>query len=137
MNSSKPRNNKTKAEQASLRARSMSSSSPGRAQSFRQKGNQLKYLILGSLILLGLSLLFPVPRIQGAEQSDLAALDNIDAVQAMAIANQWKWTNKEVTSYVTPRGVIFVFPDRKVKGIRLPADKMVVAVAPYIKRTHQ
>ena len=137
MISSKPSNNKTKAEQASLSAGGLISSSPGRARSFWQKGNQLKYLILGSLILLGLSLLFPVHSIQAAEQSDLAALDNIDAMQAMAIANQWKWTKKEVTSYVTPRGVIFVFPDKKVKGIRLPADKMVVAVAPYIKRTHQ
>ena len=89
------------------------------------------------MVLFGISLLLPVPRLQGAEQSDLAALDNINAIQAMAIANQWKWTKKEVTSYVTPRGVIFVFPDKKVKGIRLPADKMVVAVAPYIKRTHQ
>lgn len=89
------------------------------------------------MVLLGISLLLPVHRLQGAEQSDLAALDNIDAMQAMAIANQWKWTKKEVTSYVNPRGVIFVFPDKKVKGIPLPADKMLVAVAPYIRRTHK
>jgi hypothetical protein len=128
---------KATVEQAWLRARNLIFTSPGRASNFRQRSKQLKFFILGSIVLLGLSLLLPVHRLQGAEQSDLAALDNIDAMQAMAIANQWKWTKKEVTSYVTPRGVIFVFPDKKVKGIRLPADKMVVAVAPYLKRTHQ
>ena len=134
---SKTHHMKATVEQAWLRARSFIFTRPGRASNFRQKSKQLKYLILGSIVLLGLSLLLPVHRLQGAEQADLAALDNIDAMQAMAIANQWKWTKKEVTSYVTPRGVIFVFPDKKVKGIRLPADKMVVAVAPYINRTHQ
>ena len=134
---SKLYHSKASVEQAWLRARSFIFTRPGRASNFRQKNKQLKYLILGSIVLLGLSLLLPVHRLQGAEQSDLAALDNIDAMQAMAIANQWKWTKKEVTSYVTPRGVIFVFPDKKVKGIRLPADKMVVAVAPYIRNTHQ
>jgi hypothetical protein len=128
---------KATVEQAWLRACSLIFRRPERAGNFGKKSKQLKYLIPGSIVLLGLTLLLPVHRLQGAEQSDLAALDNVDAMQAMAIANQWKWTKKEVTSYVTPRGVIFVFPDKKVKGIRLPADKMVVAVAPYIKRTHQ
>jgi hypothetical protein len=124
-------------EQTRIGDRSLIFRRPGKATNLRQRSKQLKYLILGSMILLGISLLLPVHRLQGAEQSDLAALDNIDAMQAMAIANQWKWTKKEVTSYVNPRGVIFVFPDRKVKGIPLPADKMLVAVAPYIKRTHK
>ena len=134
---SKLHHTKATVEQDWLKARSLILRMPGRSSNVRQKNKQLKYLILCSIVLLVLSLLLPVHGLQGAEQSDLAALDNIDAMQAMAIANQWKWTKKEVTSYVTPRGVIFVFPDKKVKGIRLPADKMVVAVAPYLKRTHQ
>jgi hypothetical protein len=124
-------------EQASIRVRSLLFRSPGRANDYRQKSKQLKYLILASIVLLGISLLLPVNGLQGAEKSDEAALDNIDARQAMAIANQWNWTRKEITSYVNPRGVIFVFPDKKVRGIPLPADKMIVAVAPYIKRTHR
>jgi len=134
---SKLHHTNAKFEQGWLRARDLIFRRPARVINFRQRREQLKYLILGSIVLFGLSLLLPVHGLQGAEQSDLAALDNIDAMRAMAIANQWKWTKKEVTSYVTPRGVIFVFPDKKVKGIPLPADKMVVAVAPYIKKTHQ
>jgi hypothetical protein len=136
MNSKLHRINAT-IEQAWQGARSLVSRREGRTSNFRQRSKKLRFLILSSVVALALSLLLPVHGLQGAEQSDLAALNNIDAMQAMAIANQWKWTKKEVTSYVTPRGVIFVFPDRKVKGIPLPPDKMVVAVAPYIRNTHQ
>ena len=83
------------------------------------------------------SSLLPVGKPQADVSPDEARLNNADALQAMAIANQWKWTKKEVKSYVTPRGVIFMFPNRKVKGIPLPEDKMIVAVAPYIRRTHK
>ena len=64
-------------------------------------------------------------------------LDNIDAVEAMAIANQWKWSRKDVKSFVTAREVVFQFADGNVKKIALPEDKMIVAVAPYIQQTHQ
>lgn len=97
----------------------------------------MRYLLLSFIVLLGIGSLHPAYALQGYEKSAEASLNNVDAIQAMAIANQWKWTNKEVKSYVTPRGVMFVFPNRKVKGIPLPEDKMIVAVAPYIKRTHR
>ena len=97
----------------------------------------MRYLLISLLAFLGTSWLFPTYALLGNEESAEASLNNLDAVQAMAMANQWKWTKKEVKSYVTPRGVIFIFPDRKVKGIPLPEDKMVVAVAPYINRTHE
>ncbi len=96
----------------------------------------MKYLVRSFFIVVLLSALLPAYALQAAEKSAEATLNNIDAVQAMAIANQWKWTKKEVKSYVTPRGVVFMFPNRKAKGIPLPEDKMLVAVAPYIKRTH-
>jgi hypothetical protein len=84
-----------------------------------------------------MSVSLPAYAVKGNEKSAYVSLDNIDAVQAMEIANQWKWTRKEVKSYVTPQGVIFIFPDKRVKGIPLPKDKMVVAVAPYINQTHR
>jgi hypothetical protein len=73
---------------------------------------------------------------QAAGKSDEAALENIDAMQAVEIANKWKWTKKDVTTSIDSREVIFEFPDGKVKRIALPEDKMYIAIAPYIKRTH-
>jgi len=68
---------------------------------------------------------------------DEAVLEKADAVQAVAIANQWKWVKKEIKSYVDSREVVFKFPDGRVKKFPLPEDKMLVAVAPYIRRTHK
>jgi len=65
-----------------------------------------------------------------------AELNNLDAPQALALANQWRSDGKEVKSYVTAREVVFKFPDGTVKRIPLPQDRMVVAIAPYIHRTH-
>ena len=64
-------------------------------------------------------------------------LETIDAAEAMAIANAWKWSRKDVTTSVTAREVVFKFSDGTVKKIPLPKDKMLVAVAPYIRRTHK
>jgi hypothetical protein len=74
---------------------------------------------------------------QDEKKSAEAKLKNIDAIEAMAIANQWKWSQKEIKSFVTPREVTFKFSSGKVKKIPLPAEKMVVAVAPFINRTHE
>jgi hypothetical protein len=63
--------------------------------------------------------------------------EKINAFEAMAIANQWKWTQKDVKSYVTAHEVVFEFSDKTQKKIALPEEQMVVAVAPYIRRTHK
>jgi hypothetical protein len=97
----------------------------------------MRYLMILLVVFLGMNVPLSAYGVEDDEKSAHVSLDNIDAVQAMEIANQWKWTRKEVKSYVTPQGVIFIFPDKKVKGIPLPEDKMVVAVAPYINRTHR
>ena len=94
-------------------------------------------LLLSFIILVEINALLPAHALQGDEKSAETVLNNVDAIQAMAIANQWKWTKKDVKSYVTPRGVIFIFPSKKAKEISLPEEKMLVAVAPYIKRTHR
>ena len=92
---------------------------------------------LGFFLFLGLSLLAPAHSVLADETPAEAELRNIDAFQALAIANRWKWSNKQVKSHVTPREMIFKFPDGKMKKVPLPEDKMMVAVAPYINRTHK
>jgi len=64
-------------------------------------------------------------------------LENANAMEAVAIANEWKWSHKDVKTSVTTREVVFEFPDKSVKKIPLPQEKMLVAVAPYIRRTHK
>ena len=98
---------------------------------------KMRYSMILLVVFWGMSVSIPAYAVKGDEESAYVSLDNIDAVQAMEIANQWKWTRKEVKSYVTPQGVIFIFPDKRVKGIPLPKDRMVVAVAPYINQTHR
>lgn len=90
------------------------------------------------IVILGLLVAFPAIAAQdsqgGMSGSDL---DSLSAVEAMAVANEWKWTRTDVKSYVDSREVVFEFADGSVKRIPLPGDKMLVAVAPYIRQTHQ
>ena len=97
----------------------------------------MKFFILRFILFLWISSVFPVYAQQGGGNSLEAVLKNTDAMQAMAIANQWKWSHKEIKSYVTPREVVFKFSNGKVVKIALPEDKIMVAVAPYITRTHK
>jgi len=97
----------------------------------------MKSIVLFFILFLGISWLFPACTLQSDEKSDEAILNNADAIQAMAIANEWNWSKKEIKSFVTPREVVFEFSKDKVKKIPLPEDKMLVAVAPYINRTHR
>ena len=87
-------------------------------------------------LLLGLSLLFAASGCQPDKNSPEAILKNVDAIQAMAIANEWKWSKKEIKSYVSTREVVFELSESKVIKILLPEEKLLVAVAPYINRTH-
>ena len=96
---------------------------------------KMKSKMLSFFLILGISVLFPAC---SNGNSDEVRLKNIDAVQAMAIANEWHWSKKEITSFVTPREVVFKSAnDKVIKKIPLPEDKMLVAVAPYINRTHR
>jgi hypothetical protein len=67
----------------------------------------------------------------------LQKLENVNAMEAVAIANEWKWSRKDVKTSITAREVVFEFSDKTVKRIPLPQEKMLVAVAPYIRRTHK
>ena len=80
--------------------------------------------------------LFSPDPLQADQKSLAAELENVDAVQAVAIANQWRWTNRNIKISVDARKIVFKFPDGQVKTVPMPADKMLVAVAPYIRKTH-
>jgi hypothetical protein len=97
----------------------------------------MKRLCLSLSLPLGLSLLFAVSGCQPDKNSPEAVLKDVDAVQAVAIANEWNWSKKEIKSYVTSREVVFELSKSKVIKIPLPEEKMLVAVAPYINRTHR
>ena len=95
----------------------------------------MKSIALSFILFLGISWLFSAC---SNENPDASTLNNVDAVQAMAIANEWNYSKKEIRSYVTPREVVFKSADDKViKKVPLPEDKMLVAVAPYINITHR
>lgn len=90
------------------------------------------------VFLVGLALIALAPLAAEANnwQPYKQKLENIDAVQAIALANEWKWTQNDITAHVDSMEVVFEFPDNTVKRIPLPADKMVVAIAPYLTYTH-
>jgi hypothetical protein len=95
----------------------------------------MKYLTVFFVLLLGLGSLFAACGLLADENE--AALKDADAFKAMEIANQWKWSKKEIKSHVTTREVVFEFSNGRVKKIPLPEEKMVVALAPYVNRTHR
>jgi hypothetical protein len=97
----------------------------------------MKFFLLSLILFLGVISLFPACGLLGDEDSPDARLKNADAIKAMAIANEWKWSQKDIKSYVNSREVVFETANGKVKKIPLPEEKMLVAVAPYINRTHR
>jgi len=63
-----------------------------------------------------------------------AALDGLDAREAVELANAWKGNG--VTSFATPTEVRFVFPDGTEVTVPVPEHEMLVSVAPYLLHTH-
>jgi hypothetical protein len=97
----------------------------------------MKYLIICLILILGTFSAFEADAFQDSKNPADVDFENIDAVEAIAIANEWKWSQKDVKSSVTAREVVFEFADGTKKTIPLPEEKMLVAVAPYINRTHR
>lgn len=64
-----------------------------------------------------------------------ALLGGVSPQQALKLANTWRGQGG-LQSYVTPDAVHFTFPDGQKKAVALPRAQMVVAIAPYINRTH-
>ena len=82
-------------------------------------------------------LIFGAAVVQGQWLSPDKALDGLNAQEAIAYANEWKWSHPDITSYVNSRELVFKFPDNTVSKIPLPQDKMYIAIAPYIRQTHR
>ena len=95
----------------------------------------MRYLSVFFVFLLGLGSLFTACGLLADENE--AKLKDVDAIQAMEIANEWKWSKDDIKSHVTTLEVVFEFPNGRVKKIPLPEEKMLVAVAPYVKKTHR
>jgi heme/copper-type cytochrome/quinol oxidase subunit 2 len=87
-------------------------------------------------VVLALMALVPLAANADSMKAYKQMVEKMDAVQAMAFANQWKWTQSSIKTSVTPKEVVFEFPDKTIKKVALPADKMVVAIAPYLTYTH-
>ncbi len=64
-------------------------------------------------------------------------LNGLNAEEALILANKWKISNPEVSSFITPDNLVFEFPDKKKVEIPLPADSMMIAIAPYVDKTHR
>ena len=97
----------------------------------------MKFYLITLILFLGLISLFPACGLLGDENSPKARLKNVDAIKAMAIANEWKWSRKDIKSYVNSREIVFEIDNKKIKEIPLPEKRMLVAVAPYINKTHR
>jgi hypothetical protein len=65
-----------------------------------------------------------------------ANLDGLTARQAVALANKWSEAKLPVKTFINPREIVFDFGNGKTRRIPLPADEMMIAIAPYVQRTH-
>ena len=97
----------------------------------------LIYLGISVILILATGLVSQTFAIQDSKQPADIEFEKLDAIEAMAIANEWKWSQKNVKSYVTAREVVFELSDGTKKEILLPEERMLVAVAPYIRQTHK
>jgi hypothetical protein len=71
------------------------------------------------------------------ESALINQLQGLNAQQALALANQWHWEKQPVKTHINSKEVVFQFESGKVINVALPKDEMMVAVAPFINRTHK
>ena len=96
----------------------------------------MKYITPTVIITLWIISLCSPNALQAGHKSLMAELENVNAIQAAALANKWRWTNKNIKIYANSKEIVFKFPDGQLKTIPMPLDKMLVAVAPYVTKTH-
>ena len=65
-----------------------------------------------------------------------SAVRGLDARAALEVADSWGPTTKGVTTFIDQTKVSFSFDNGDKVEIPLPEKEMVVAIAPYINRTH-
>ena len=95
----------------------------------------LKLIVI--VILFSVGFQFPTMANQGFDKSTEAVLKGADAKTALKIANQWRWSRKDIKSYINTREVVFKFPNGKTTKILLPENEAMIAVAPYLNQTHE
>lgn len=94
-------------------------------------------LFLSILMVFTLSLTSPFNSANASNNlASPSSLEGLDVRSALKLANQWKLTNPEVTSFITPRHLQFKFRNGQEVNFSLPEDQMVIAIAPYITYTH-
>lgn len=83
-----------------------------------------------------LTLMLVFSSVAAAQASPIpASLEGLTPKQALAKANQWRGMGG-LQSFVTSEAVVFKFPSGQQKRIALPAQQMMIAIAPYINQTH-
>ena len=95
-----------------------------------------KWLVMTPLASIALFLML-TPAFSMSESALMSQLEGLNAHQALALANQWYWEKQPVKTHITSEEVVFQFESGRVKKIPLPADEMMVAVAPFINETHK
>ena len=96
----------------------------------------MKYSILSITLTLWVLSIFSPGAIHADQKSLMDELKGVSAGEAVAFANKWRWTNKNMKVYMDGQEIVFKVPDGQTKKIPMPEDKMLVAVAPYLKNTH-
>lgn len=66
---------------------------------------------------------------------DPSALARATPQEALRLANAWRG-EPGVRSHVTSEAVHVTFPNGRDVAVNLPRDRMVVAIAPYLRHTH-
>jgi hypothetical protein len=90
-----------------------------------------------SAVVVVLSLFVAVGSLQVFAARPLDAnLDGLTARQAVSLANKWSEEKQPVVTFINPREIVFDFGNGKTRRIPLPADEMMIAIAPYVQRTH-
>ena len=100
------------------------------------KSSCKRLFIIFPLVFIAVIFLY-TPAFSMSESALIDQLNGLNAHQALALANQWHWEKQPVKTHITSKEVVFQFESGKVKKIPLPADEMMVAVAPFINRTHK
>lgn len=63
-------------------------------------------------------------------------IGQIDGMEALALANEWRVSKSDIYSRLKVDEITFSFPEGHELSIPLPSDKMAVAIAPYETYTH-
>jgi len=95
----------------------------------------MKYLALIAVILIGILSACSNPSDPNYD-NDYNNIKNLGIKEAVALANDWKFSKKEIISFITPKELTITFPDGRKVVTALPDDEMYVAVAPWINYTH-